>query len=268
MPSAQRIALGSMGFGISQTRLTEYLEELQTTLKKRVPAKIDTVFCLTTSKGIPSLDRLARVVDHLIYAKHRTNFSVARHSLLVYSSCLQIDGLIIVDADGAFDPIDVAKVAKEGLKTKVDAVLSQKRGSLLMKPANNDLRLCEEQFTDWLVLRAFGRDEHIQLQTGLRWLSFAAVQKLLSYQWILEGYFWDLQCSSYILQSQMQYSLVDVKVRPQRKTFFLEKDASVKLKSICQLLEMNSEKVRADLHEFCIKSRINPKLERTLTKSF
>jgi hypothetical protein len=65
MPSGQTIALGSMALGLSQERLTGYLEELKGTLKKEVPAKTTTILCLTTPKGIRSLNELSKVVDHI-----------------------------------------------------------------------------------------------------------------------------------------------------------------------------------------------------------
>ncbi len=266
MPSEQKIALCSMGLGIPEPELTAYLHEIQTLLKKVVPVKMDTVFCLTTTKDTDSLDRLSKAVDHLIYSKHKTNFSIARQSLLTYSSCLRVDGVIIVDADGAFDPIDVARVANEGLKKNLDAVLSQKQGPLLANAATSDLRVYEEQFTDWLVLKTLGKNEIIQLQTGLRWLSFAAIQKLLCCQWILEGYSWDLQCSYYVLKSQMKYSLVNVSLRTQSKSMFLEKDVSIKLRVISRLLQIGWEKIQTSFHDFCIESGIAPDLERRLRK--
>ena len=266
MPSEQKIALCSMGSGIPEPELTAYLHQIQTLLKKAVPVKMDTVFCLTTTEGTESLDRLSKAVDHLIFSKHKTNFSIARQSLLTYSSCLQVDGIIIVDADGAFDPLDVARVANEGLKKNLDAVLSQKQGPLLGDVATNDLRLYEEQFTDWLVLKTLGKNEIIQLQTGLRWLSFAAVQKLLCCRWILEGYSWDLQCSYYVLKSQMQYSLVNVPLRAQSKSMFLEKDVSIKLRVISRLLQIGWERIQTSFHDFCIESGIAPDRERRLSE--
>lgn len=256
-----------MGLGIPQTSLTRYLRELQKVLRKQVGVRIDTVFCLTTPKGILRLDGLTRVVDHLIYTKHRTNFSIARHTLLLHCSCLPIDGLIVVDADGAFDPLDVARVTYEGLETKVDAVLAQKQGSLMINRKANDLRLCEERFTDWLVLKSLGKNEVIQLQTGLRWLSSRAIRELLCYEWILEDYFWDLQCSYYILQSGTRYSIADVTVQPQSKTFFSKRDASAKLTALSRLLKIGPAKIRADFNEFCMLSGISNDLKRQLEQN-
>lgn len=267
MPSAGRIALGSMGLGIPQTSLTRYLTELQKVLKKQLGVRIDTVFCLTTLKGIPRLDRLTRIVDHLIYTKHRTNFSFARHALLLHCSCLPIDGLIVVDADGAFDPLDVARVTYEGLETKADAVLAQKQGALMVNRKANDLRVCEERFTDWLALRSLGKNEAMQLQTGLRWLSSGAIRELLCYEWILEGYFWDLQCSYYILQSGKRYSVVDVTVQPQMKTFFSKRDTSAKLIALSRLLKIDPAKIQADFNEFCTLSGISIDLKRQLQQN-